>query len=124
MTTQTHTNTDPPAPKPVALNTMTYAIALAAAIGSQTLRPPLFFLLNAVAWKQGRDGSATTPWLAITLGVTFQAIDQHLKKHEDLLAVTDPPRNSALKQVTLTPAGVRLLKAVQDATKARLTSLT
>jgi hypothetical protein len=101
----------PPKPRP-GLNATNYTIALASALQRHSLRHPLFFLLTAIGRSQAGQGHATIPALAITLSVTFQAIDQHVKKHDDLIASTNPPRNAALKQITLTPAGIDLLVRV------------
>lgn len=106
-----------PRPKP-GLNVVNYTIALSAALQRHNLRAPLYTLLTAIGRLQAtKQAHATIPQLASTLSVTFQAIAQHLTKHDDLIQTTTPPNGHALKRITLRPQAITLLLAVQKTTR-------
>jgi len=103
------------------LNLANYAIGLSAAINSYQVSHPLFALLTAVARDQVRHGHAIKPSLAAALGVTFNAVSQHLLKFPDLFHQESPAHDHSpgrtLARVTLTAEAATLLRDINRRAK-------
>jgi hypothetical protein len=95
------------------MNATDYTIGLAAALKAENLTHAQHNLMVAVARAQESRGFATTPQVSLELGVSFNAVRQHLLKTPDLFEV----RKSAINQLTLTGEAVQLLHRVSEKAK-------
>lgn len=98
------------------MTTTDYTIALAAALKAEQLTHALYNMLASIARAQSLRGYASTPQIAIDLGVTFNSIQIHLGKTPDLFTVsrceTRTP-DGTLRRITLTPDAIKLLSSIK-----------
>lgn len=100
-------------PKP-GMNTQTFTIGLARALRKEYVAHSLFNLLTVVGCHQVKDGHTTIPRVALALGVTFNAIQQHLIKSGHFFEVNRKRWGKAgMNLLTLSPEGIALLVKIQ-----------
>ncbi len=102
-------------PKPkIGLNTQTYAIGLAKALRRENLPHPTFNILTVIAREQGRFKDTTIPRVAMVLGISFNAVQQHLHKSGHLFEVTKSERRKpGINVLRLSPEAIALLVKIQ-----------
>jgi hypothetical protein len=91
------------------LNATNYALALAKALKRESLSHPVFNILLAAARAQAVRGFATIPQIALDISVTFNAVDQQLRKAGHYFLVDD---STMPKKLTLTTEAIFLLQTV------------
>jgi len=101
------------------MTTELYTLALARAQRSEELSPQLYNVLASTAAHVKRHDHATIPSLAISLGVTFNAIQQHLIKSSQLFVI-DRKRwgKAGMSLISLSEEGLALLVTIDTKTRA------